>query len=85
LARERDDYYQIVIYCFSRALLPAVVSHLQSRGSDPADIADQDPTYAELILDGDSPGEEGWLVSVRWNRDCPSDLVECLNGIYDLE
>jgi hypothetical protein len=85
LAREPDGHYGIGIYSFSRALLPALVSHLQSRGSDVAEIADRDPTYAELILDGDSPGEEEWLVSVRWYRDCPSDLVECLNGIDDLE
>lgn len=85
LARRTDDYYGIRFYSFTRALLPAVLSHLKSRGSDPAEIAGQDATYAELILDGDSPGEQGWVVLVRWNRDCPSDLVECLGSIDDLE
>ena len=85
IAAEADSYYQITVYSFTRSLLPAVISQVRSKRSDVAAVADQDATYAELNLDGDSPGEEGWVVFTRHNRDCPSDLVECLHHIDDLE
>jgi len=86
-ALEADDCHMITFYSFPRALLPAMVSYFQAGGSEGGapNIVDQDATYAELTLYGDVVGEDGWVVDIRHNRDCPLDLVKCLNTIYDLE
>ena len=67
--------------------MPSVLSHLKSGGwdIDAADIADQDPTYAELSFNRDDHGSERWLILSRCNRECPADLVECFKGMGALE
>ena len=83
LARDSGDCYSIGLYSFALTFLPAVVSHVTSGGSDPAEVAGQDATYCEVHLDGDSPGATGWLVLARSNRDCPADIVSCLAAVDD--
>jgi hypothetical protein len=83
LAKDSEKCYSIRLYSFARAFLPAVVSHATSGGSDPAEVAGQDATYCEVILDGDSPGAAGWFICARANRDCPADIVDCLEAMDD--
>ena len=84
-AGDADDCFTVRFYSFSRALLPAVIEHLRAGGwdCDVAEVADQDPTFAELCFNCEGGSHNSWLVFARHNRDCPSDLAESLDAIED--
>jgi hypothetical protein len=84
-ADEADTCFTVSFCSFSRALLPSVLSELESHGWDEAaGAANRDPTYAELEFNCDD-SHDRWLVLYRCNRECPADLYQCLTSIEDLE
>jgi hypothetical protein len=83
-AQAADDCFTVSYYSFPRALLPSVLSRLQSGSWDDAlGIAHRDPTYAELEFCCDIDDHDRVLVFTRGNRDCPADLVQCFREIED--